>query len=1058
MDADKNSTEGSKMDGICERRSVISAVSVFLVFALVWGTLTLFVAEDAVGQEEELILRIGSQDEMKTRNILASNDIWTENVLGPVYDSVLHTHPETGELLPYILKGTDVNGDGDFDESEYGVFTSVPGRPLEVTAFYDFNGVRFHDGYQATVEDLLVTYHMDANDPKATSLDVLKDRNNIEGNYTTSKWLWLYKLKGFDPESHWHAEKPWSNYDDPDYNTSLRAAVHFVQQVPYANFYRYTMSMSIMPSYLWEGTGCIYNRDLEEFTCNIHRKGDGTVLDFGVAYDPDLGNGNPGPSPKAFDFDTAESWDLPDEYVIGTGPFKFETWQKGAFASLTKNEDFYEGEPYIHKPYIDRMLFKIYWTTQTAVFALKSGDIDYIAWSIPPAFVPELANDPNVAIVSSPEKGFFYLSYNMRMEPFGYPDGNPANGDTGANFRQAVAYLIDRDTIVSNLLQNYGIVADGPVSPSLARWYNSSLPTYGYDEGLADSYLDTYSPPWDPSMGPCLENGDGCRSFPEIGTGKIEILTPAADYDPIRAAAGILIAQAMRKAGINAESKATAFGQIIQRIDARDFQMYISSWRIASDPPEYLHDFFYSRNVNAGKNLPGYQSDEFDEVIVRARQEIDLSQQISLIKQAQGILANDRPYDYLYFRMSIEAYRSDRFINWTVGAHGSIYHFWSWLGIHELPPESLRIMVSIPSSVKTDRTASLRVTVRDPHGNLLPGATVSAFVYPTNGNFVYQSVTSNLISGETDINGQFTVTYLPLALAAGDPKRIVLVHTQATHSSYSDSRNATVSITVYPLGVHFLSLLVDLPDGDTVVEGSTALLRVEVIDQDSYMVSGANVTITATPPAAIAPNSGTTNFNGWVNGVEYIEFESSQVDRDTQYTITIRATLTDYELAQMDVSLTVVNNYPPLVMMGSPSSGATLSGSGVVKGTASDPDWDGQLVRVEVRIDNGMWQNATGTTNWSFELDTTQLENGNHVLHVRAYDGVEYSQEVMLSFTVDNISWLWIAVGIIVPVVVVATLFFLLRKRGQTPQPYAPTQSTDSKVQFSGSPPDLERP
>ncbi|MFQ5884873.1 MAG: hypothetical protein ACE5IO_07210, partial [Thermoplasmata archaeon] len=324
MDADKNSSEGSKMEGSCKRRSVISAVSVFLVFTLVWGTFTLFVAEDAVGQEDELILRIGSQDEMKTRNILASNDIWTENVLGPVYDSVLHTHPETGELLPYILKGTDVNGDGNFDESEYGVFTSVPGRPLEVTAFYDFNGVLFHDGYQATVEDLLVTYHMDANDPKATSLDVLKDNNNIGGNYTTSKWLWLNEVKGFDPVGDWDAHPPYTDYNDPNYNNSLRAAIHYVREVPYQAFHKNVLSWRILPRYFWEGTGCIYNGVQGRFSCDIHRKADGTLMDFGVAYDPDLGNGNPGrPGLKEFDFGLAESWDLPDQYVIGTGPFKF---------------------------------------------------------------------------------------------------------------------------------------------------------------------------------------------------------------------------------------------------------------------------------------------------------------------------------------------------------------------------------------------------------------------------------------------------------------------------------------------------------------------------------------------------------------------------------------------------------------------------------------------------------------------------------------------------------------------------------------------------------------
>ncbi|MFQ5885427.1 MAG: ABC transporter substrate-binding protein, partial [Thermoplasmata archaeon] len=389
------------MGGTIRRKAFVSAVSLFVVFALVFSTFPAFVAGDNTRQGDEAILRIGSQDEPKTRNILASGDVWTMNVLGPVYDSVTQLDAETEELKAYILKGTDLNGNGQFDSDEYEQFGPIEGKPKEVTAFYDFNGVRFHDGYQATVEDLLFTYHMFANDPRSISLDVLKDKNNIGGNYTISKWLWLYELKGFDEVQDWKAEKPYSNYNDPGYDTSLRAALHFVQQVPYANFYRYTMSESMLPRYRWEGTGCIYNKDEEKFTCGIHKK-EGQILDFGYAFDPDTGNGNPGtPDLKEFDFDSAESWDLPDESVIGTGPFLFDTWEKGAFSSLSRNDDFYEGEPYIHKPYIDRMLFKVYRTTQTAVFALKSGDIDYIAWSIQPDFVPELLNDPNIGITST---------------------------------------------------------------------------------------------------------------------------------------------------------------------------------------------------------------------------------------------------------------------------------------------------------------------------------------------------------------------------------------------------------------------------------------------------------------------------------------------------------------------------------------------------------------------------------------------------------------------------------------------------------------------------------
>ncbi|MCK5290842.1 MAG: hypothetical protein KAR39_02365 [Thermoplasmata archaeon] len=920
------------MGGRNSRRGIASIVSVLLVFSMLLGSFPLYVAGDNTRGDEVVILNIGAQDEPKTRNILASGDVWTQNVLGPVYDSVTQMNPETEELMPYILKGTDVDGDGVFDDNEYGIFTSIPGKPREVTAFYDFNGVLFHDGYQATIEDLLFTYHMVAKDPRTISLDVLKEKNNLPGsNYSITRWLHLNQLSGFTPAADWAINK---DYSDPSYNMSLRAAVHFKQQAPYANFYRATMSWSAYPRHLWEGTGCIYEKDTSTFKCGIHKNIDGSSMDsFGIAYDPVTGNGVPESDSRKFDYSLAESWDIPDEYVIGTGAFMFDQWVPGKFSSLTRFEDFYTGEGYIHKPYINGMLFKVFKTTQTAVFALRSGEVDYIAWSIPPAFVPELLNDANIGITSTAEKGFFYLSYNMRGEPFGYQGGDPRNPDLGKDFRQAIAHLIDKKTIVTSLLQNYGIVADGPVSPTLARWYNSSLPQFPFDPAAADALLDTYDL-WDPSDGPCgPSTPSGCRSFPVVGNSEIEILTPNADYDPIRAAAGTLIAQAMNDAGVNVRSIPTAFGEIVTRIDARDFQMFILGWRIGSDPPDYFHAFFYSRNAAQGQNYPGYQSDEFDQLILDAREELEPQKQVDLIKRAQGVLAFDRPYDVLYFRTNIEAYRSDKFTNWTVGAAGTIFSYWSWLGIHQPPPDPLRITSSIQTAVKTDKTAKLIATVREPDGDVLQGATVEAYVAATDGDFVLGATVSNHVTGTTDLNGQFKVTYQPPTLVKNDTQRTMFIYAKATHADYPESRNATITIVVHPPGGKFLSMTVNLLGGDLVEEGRPTLMRVKITDQDENPVYDASVVISSNPPAEITPSSGTTDTNGFINGVENIEFIAPAVDDDQDHLITITATLADHEPTDRNFTMTVAakvtdtgGDFPWLIV------GAGIAVAGVVAG------------------------------------------------------------------------------------------------------------------------------
>ncbi len=884
------------------RERVTAGVAVAtLVLASVFCQLSIISAEDDQ-PDNEIILRIAVQREPTTRNILAARDEWSQKILAPVYDTVAHLDPDTEELKPYILKGTDANGNGVFDDNEYGIFTGIPGSPLEVTAFYDFNSAYFHDGYQATVDDLLFSYHLDALNPENTPLDVLKDNHNLPGsNYSMTRWLHLNQLKGFNPIEDWLITN--GDYTNPSYDTSLRAAVQFNQQAPYASFWRSTLTWRILPSYLWEGTGCVYEDYRKSFKCDIHRSPGGTLLgSFGIAYDPVTGNGVSSASPNAFDFWSAKSWEPSDEQVIGTGPFTWSEWVRGQSIRLNKNENYLTGVISKSAPHIDAMVFKPFTAGHYMITALKNGEIDYISWSILPSFLPELESDSNIDLVVNNEKGFTYLAFNLRREPFGYQGGDPGNGDIGLNFRRAVSHLIDSNTIVSSLLQGFAYLGNGPVHPK-SEWHNSTLPVHGYDPDAADSLLDTYDE-WDASDGPCERSGAGCRSFPQIGTNEIGISTPDAAHDPVRAAAGTMILQAMRDVGINVVSGFTTLNQIY----AGDFDIFLYNWIIDEEPPpEFLFSFFYSRGSVGGLNYMGYQSDEFDQLILDAREELDTQEQIRLIGDAQGVLVSDRAVEALYYRQSIEAYRSDRFTNWTVGSWGSIYSYWSWLSVQKTPPDPLRITTSIQTAIKTDKTTKFTATVRDLDGGVIPDATVHVYVAPANGNFILGGLESNAVSGTTNLNGQFKVTYVPPSLNPSDEARTVIIYAKATHSDHPDSRNASTILFVHPMGSKFLTLLVDLPVGDLVEEGRVIPIRIQVRDQDDSLVSGANVTAVTDPFAEIEPNKGITDTRGYIAGVDHVIFEAPNVYRDEVFSITASADKAGYEATERSFTITVVD-------------------------------------------------------------------------------------------------------------------------------------------------------
>ena len=83
-----------------------------------------------------------------------------------------------------------------------------------------------------------------------------------------------------------------------------------------------------------------------------------------------------------------------------------------------------------------------------------------------------------------------------------------------------------------------------------------------------------------------------------------------------------------------------------------------------------------------------------------------------------------------------------------------------------------------------------------------------------------------------------------------------------------------------------------------------------------------------------------------------------------------------------------------------PEEGQTVTGTITIRGTADD--YEGIVEYVEVKIDDENWGNASGTTNWTYQWNTTQYSDGNHIIYARSYDGENYSKDDMVNVIVNN--------------------------------------------------------
>lgn len=82
-----------------------------------------------------------------------------------------------------------------------------------------------------------------------------------------------------------------------------------------------------------------------------------------------------------------------------------------------------------------------------------------------------------------------------------------------------------------------------------------------------------------------------------------------------------------------------------------------------------------------------------------------------------------------------------------------------------------------------------------------------------------------------------------------------------------------------------------------------------------------------------------------------------------------------------------VTNTPPSVKIDTPKDGDIFQlDRGVFSVSGSAFDFQNDVGKVEYRVDGGEWKTASGSTDWSFVLDTKSLGPGEHTISVRASD------------------------------------------------------------------------
>ena len=158
---------------------------------------------------------------------------------------------------------------------------------------------------------------------------------------------------------------------------------------------------------------------------------------------------------------------------IGSGPFKFVSYQPGATVELEANAAYF-GEG----PFLERLIYQIIPDPNTQAQSLLNGEIDFVD-GVPNAQVPTFEANPDFKIAGKVYPSPFYIGFNFK---------NPQLDSV--DVRRAIGMAIDRDQIVATALSGYG-TPENRFYPSVIEWAsNPDAVAPAFDVDAANALLD----------------------------------------------------------------------------------------------------------------------------------------------------------------------------------------------------------------------------------------------------------------------------------------------------------------------------------------------------------------------------------------------------------------------------------------------------------------------------------------------------------------------------------------------------------------------------------------
>jgi len=268
-----------------------------------------------------------------------------------------------------------------------------------------------------------------------------------------------------------------------------------------------------------------------------------------------------------------------NQNIDGTGPFVLETYEQGVEVVFNRNTNYWR-----ESAEISTFTVRASSESSTRVNSLISEESDIIV-NVPPQEVSRVENNDGTGVAPVPSTRIIFNAMRYDVEPF-----------DSQEFRQAVNYAIDLESIVQNVLNTFG---DQTAQPTLDGFF-------GYNEDL-----DPY--PHDPEQAEALVEESGYAGV------EVELHTPVGRYlndvGIAQAIAGYLDDLENVTASVNQRDFQALASEILDGDIETSPHWYLLGWGNATfDASQTLIPLLTSDG-----NLTSWSNEEFDRLVEEAQ-------------------------------------------------------------------------------------------------------------------------------------------------------------------------------------------------------------------------------------------------------------------------------------------------------------------------------------------------------------------------------------------------------------------------------------------------------